>query len=85
MNSTSTIPVPTLITYGLWALVAAFTVVSWLGVLTGDAGQVRFGGFTAAVLVGPATVAHLSLYAARVCALIRAQAAPVPRDDLRVL
>ena len=71
MNPSASIPLPTLIAYVLWLAVAAFLAVCWQGWFTGDLGQAQFGGFTAAALVGPATVAHLRLYAARICALVR--------------
>lgn len=70
MNSNSAIPVPTLIVCALWAIVAICLAVCWHGWWTDDLGEAQFGGFTAAALIGPASVAHIRLYAARLCVVI---------------
>lgn len=83
VNSTSSVPVPTLIAAALWCLVVAFVGLAWLGFLIDVDDLTRIAGFTAAAIVGPATVAHVRLYANRLCVVIRAQAQQVEPPPLQ--
>ena len=73
-----------LVTWVLWGLVAGFTSAGWLVWAGGGSDVVAvLLGITAACFVGPATVAHIRLYAGRVAFVVRATAASAaPEGDV---
>jgi hypothetical protein len=82
----STITTGVLVTWLLWSFVTEFALAGWLVWALGGSNMLAgLLGLTAASIVGPATVAHLRLYACRLAFVVRAEAAAQPPSGMRAV